>query len=499
MPRPSRWGTSYHVAQRSVANHSLLRHVLFFTAYGTGAAGELLRHAFLHLEQAAAPVGDVKPTSLPMAHAILKTLSSAPDDCVPLSPRVLLADAFQELLAGSLSQRHVRERFEAAALNARCVLMEREPDAPPPDRYFVGIGRSEEEVMRERIAWEMAQFSPLHRLWMYELYGIAAYWEQFLAIPPPGSPSAAAAAAVVLYGIVAADVRRDKLLTTAVLEWEGAVQAGAADSEVGSRRGFGSSVVNWWHRRKRLSAREAEVAAYHEANVECFQVWREMKQHGVKQRCTSLSGGATETGGPAKKEQVHQAEAAGDILTSLVYDYSHPSIISSDPSHPNHSYPYHLLPPHSHFMHELLVLERDCFGVHRFSSRGDIQYLAHVLRLEDVGKTWSSASLLFHPVMITAGNLDVTVMPIANQRWVRMGVRCGEEDHRLLPEHLPLVEDVSVDGGQTQLRVRYDEPIILSPQAGKSLEMKSSPGAKRHVETFDLAVDSCLPGTDPRV
>lgn len=83
---------------------------------------------------------------------------------------------------------------------------------------------------------------------------------------------------------------------------------------------------------------------------------------------------------------------------------------------------------------ELLLLERDCFGAYRFDSRGEHRHLFHVLHLEDVGKTWDSTSVLFHPVVREFGGFRLLCTPIANGRWVRLELSCEseeEEDHRL--------------------------------------------------------------------
>lgn len=82
---------------------------------------------------------------------------------------------------------------------------------------------------------------------------------------------------------------------------------------------------------------------------------------------------------------------------------------------------------------ELLLLERDCFGTYRFDLRGEHRHLFHVLHLEEVGKTWDSASVLFHPVVREFGGFCLLCTPIANGRWVRLQLSCEseEEDHRL--------------------------------------------------------------------
>lgn len=84
---------------------------------------------------------------------------------------------------------------------------------------------------------------------------------------------------------------------------------------------------------------------------------------------------------------------------------------------------------------ELLLLERDCFGSSRFDARGEHRHLFHVLHLEDVGKTWSSAAVLFHPVVRAFGGFQLGCSSIANGRWIRFQLSCesdAEDDHRLV-------------------------------------------------------------------
>lgn len=138
---------------------------------------------------------------------------------------------------------------------------------------------------------------------------------------------------------------------------------------------------------------------------------------------------------------------------------------------------------------ELLLLERDCFGSSRFDRRGEHRHLFHVLHLEEIGKNWSSASVLFHPVVRAFGGFRVACSPIANGRWIRFQVSCEndpEDDHRLLTGSAPSHKE--------DLQGQCERCGALSAKEGKKqLSTAESPEMRNRECKVSLTVFSPLP------
>lgn len=137
---------------------------------------------------------------------------------------------------------------------------------------------------------------------------------------------------------------------------------------------------------------------------------------------------------------------------------------------------------------ELLLLERDAFGVFRFDPRGDNHHLVHTLKLSDIVKTPKSYSVLLDPVMRAYGNFSLVRQEIHKNRWNQYTLHCAAEDHRI-DANLPLYETVvakdAITGGDLRLLARYDEPICNRHKAS-SREEKGNFG---HTEVFELAIE----------
>ncbi|KPA73431.1 hypothetical protein ABB37_09875 [Leptomonas pyrrhocoris] len=138
---------------------------------------------------------------------------------------------------------------------------------------------------------------------------------------------------------------------------------------------------------------------------------------------------------------------------------------------------------------ELLLLERDAFGVFRFDPRGDNHHLVQALKLKDVTKTPKSFSVLLDPVMQAYGNFSLKVEEIYTGRWRQYTLHCAPEDHRI-DAALPLFETViakdAITDGEVSLLVRYDEPICFRHKAAS----KEEKGGYGHTEVFELAMEN---------
>jgi hypothetical protein len=138
---------------------------------------------------------------------------------------------------------------------------------------------------------------------------------------------------------------------------------------------------------------------------------------------------------------------------------------------------------------ELLLLERDAFGVFRFDPRGDNHHLLHALKLSELTKTPKTLSVLRDPVMTAYGNFSLTSEEVHKGRWIEYKLHCAAEDHRVDPV-LPLLETVvtrdMITGGELRLLVHYDQPICPRHKPS-SREEKGNYG---HVEVFEMAVEN---------
>ena len=138
---------------------------------------------------------------------------------------------------------------------------------------------------------------------------------------------------------------------------------------------------------------------------------------------------------------------------------------------------------------ELLLLERDAFGVFRFDPRGDNHHLVQTLKLSDIVKTPKSFCVLLDSVIRNYGNFSLTSEEIYKNRWLQYTLHCGQEDHRV-DLTLPLCETVvtkdAVTGNEIRLLARYDEPICARHKASS----KEEKGNFGHTEVFELAIEN---------
>eukprot|EP00796_Vickermania_ingenoplastis_P001454 gene1455-844_t len=593
--RPTNAGTSPTGATEAAASgstptgrhstpppHSLLRHLVPLRADGEGPAATLLRHAFLARDSIFIPaflaslsnapqVDDPSPNAsdpllplLPLVGPPHQRLHAG----FPLTQRVLLAEALQLLLEGDAPQRVVRDAFEQAELACRRALLDLEEIRDeffylPPPAFSPAHGAAEadgaygrllhRQYAAERAGWLAVQTCPLFRLWMFELRAAAAYYGTLFSIPGSGGTPSTHVASVTVYSIVAADVRRDALLSETLLRWEAdAVKAASEREERRATERRRDQLSMWRRLRRRMTQQNAALGEEEDK----FAYWLRLKTGEIRgtethrphaQRGEETEGSAAE-GGVHRKQIPSMAEeraahcpAGGAAVPpappSLVYEYGRSMLRSCGRA--GSSTVYTSLT--DLFVHELLALERDCFGAFRFDPRGDNRHLLHLFQLKDVGKTWESFALLLHPLLRQSGNYVVSYRPIANARWWEFCVRCGQEDHRLIPntpipvpvteggrdppqphsaqgttqgdeaapapEALPLFEEIRVSTSpenaasplQSSSMVRfmayYNDPIChLRPGATE----KEKRGNLQHTEVFELAVESPRDDEDMR-
>lgn len=141
------------------------------------------------------------------------------------------------------------------------------------------------------------------------------------------------------------------------------------------------------------------------------------------------------------------------------------------------------------FAKETLLMERDAFGVYRFDARGDNSNLFHNHKLDDVGKTPKSFSLMYDPVVVAAGNFEVESRKIHNGRWWSHQISCGPEHHIVDPPHLPSLEVLDGTDNVTEepvrCRVCYSEPICQRHK----LTTRESKGSLPHRQVIELAAE----------
>lgn len=138
---------------------------------------------------------------------------------------------------------------------------------------------------------------------------------------------------------------------------------------------------------------------------------------------------------------------------------------------------------------ELLLLERDAFGVFRFDPRGDNHHLLQDLRLSNITKTPTSAGVLLDPIIRDYGNFSLTRQEIHKGRWYQYKLHCAAEDHRVdraLPDYETVKTRDAITGGDYTLLVRYNEPICLRHKA-TSREEKGNFG---HTEVYEMAIEN---------
>jgi hypothetical protein len=139
---------------------------------------------------------------------------------------------------------------------------------------------------------------------------------------------------------------------------------------------------------------------------------------------------------------------------------------------------------------EMLLLERDSFGKHRFDFRGSKRHILHHLEVESVGRTERSLALVKDPVMKGYGNFSTSEKVVHQGRWIEHQLWCNDEDSRV-DSTLPLTERVKLsgDGWDANVLIDFGGPLcdrmLTTHSSIKAVETMSD---VRHVEVFELAV-----------
>lgn len=537
--------------------HSLLRFLIPLKIKGTSRPPSvLLRHAFLHREE-------------PLLTGLFTTLASAPAS-FPSTPRILLAEAFQMVLEGTHPQRKLREAFELAELACRRALLDFDeldpsffvftPPPPPPQSTSSQENTPEaraayirsyyaQQEAAERAAWRTIRYRPLHRLWMFELRAAASYYTRLFSIPTTGHSSPDDSASLAVHTIVAADVRRDELLTEMMLKWEErAISRGY--TELAEKHSLRLASESWWWSPKRWR-RSSSMSNQCINRSFLFEWW-------VRLRCNTESEFQEEwRAAPGRAQKGDPSEVMSTVPPlpwsdteggsfSLLTDSHEPLCYhygrdvyptegesvdaASPPASASTSFrdlvsmsEYHYEGEADLTVREILLLERDVFGCFRFDPRGDNRHLFHLHQLEQITKTWDSCALLFHPLVRFFGAFTVRYIPIANHRWMKLEISCNEEDHRVCvgggttkdsvdsrcdwdSKGLPLFEEIStVDEEEASLAenisnaklprisfmVAYNTPICPIRVSATRKELKERIQFK---ETFELAIET--PGSN---
>ena len=91
-----------------------------------------------------------------------------------------------------------------------------------------------------------------------------------------------------------------------------------------------------------------------------------------------------------------------------------------------------LTPIYHRFFADLCMLERDVLGEWRFDVRGGHQYFFNNIKLEWIGVSEASASLVDTPILRQYLNYETEMRPVRDGRWQEMTIRPGVEDYRAI-------------------------------------------------------------------
>ena len=136
------------------------------------------------------------------------------------------------------------------------------------------------------------------------------------------------------------------------------------------------------------------------------------------------------------------------------------------------------------FIGEMMILERDAFGIFRLDGRGNGQRFVHCIKTCDIGNSHETVKILNEPTVEENGNFFL-IIDESNPRWIAYELMCGREDHKVLPD-LPDSEFISVrgEGWHHKVEIVYNSPIVTSrvASAGKR-------GDEQCTEKFELNVE----------
>lgn len=139
---------------------------------------------------------------------------------------------------------------------------------------------------------------------------------------------------------------------------------------------------------------------------------------------------------------------------------------------------------------EMLLLERDAFGKHRFDFRGAKRHILHHLEVESVGRTDLALALTKDAVLKGYGNFGMESKGVHQGRWIEHRLWCNEEDTRV-DSTLPTTEPVKMkgDGWEAIVLLHFASPLcermLTTHSSIKAVETMTD---TQHVEVFELAV-----------